>query len=101
MTAFLLSFVLSWEEIGVTLFITCVQAVTLPRLMWMGLRDNCSSRTQWPGATADEMIDAGHRPHREEARGTARLDYTRSVTTAGSTIIFVNLKDTARDVPSG
>ncbi len=40
MTAFFLSFVLSWEEIGVTLFISSVQAVTLPRLMWMGLRDN-------------------------------------------------------------
>lgn len=31
---------LSWEEIGVTLFITSVNAITLPRLMWMGLRDN-------------------------------------------------------------
>ncbi|MCC5973937.1 MAG: ABC transporter permease [Rubellimicrobium sp.] len=40
LTAFFLTFVLSWEEIGVTLFITSVQAVTLPRLMWMGLRDN-------------------------------------------------------------
>lgn len=39
-TAFFLTFVLSWEEIGVTLFITSVNAVTLPRLMWMGLRDN-------------------------------------------------------------
>ncbi|TIX22258.1 MAG: ABC transporter permease, partial [Mesorhizobium sp.] len=25
---------------GVTLFITSVNAITLPRLMWMGLRDN-------------------------------------------------------------
>lgn len=40
LTAFFLGFVLSWEEIGVTLFITSVNAVTLPRLMWMGLRDN-------------------------------------------------------------
>lgn len=40
LTAFFLTFVLSWEEIGVTLFITSVEAVTLPRLMWMGLRDN-------------------------------------------------------------
>ncbi len=40
LTAFFLTFVLSWEEIGVTLFITSVNAVTLPRLMWMGLRDN-------------------------------------------------------------
>ena len=38
--AFLLTFVLSWEEIGVTLFITSVDAITLPRLMWTGLRDN-------------------------------------------------------------
>lgn len=40
LTAWFLTFVLSWEEIGVTLFITSVKAVTLPRLMWMGLRDN-------------------------------------------------------------
>ena len=40
MTAAFLAFVLSWEEIGVTLFITSVNAVTLPRMMWMGLRDN-------------------------------------------------------------
>lgn len=40
LTALLLTFVLSWEEIGVTLFITSVDAITLPRLMWMGLRDN-------------------------------------------------------------
>ncbi|MDQ0471655.1 ABC transporter permease [Labrys wisconsinensis] len=39
-TALLLSFVLSWEEIGVTLFVTSVNAITLPRQMWMGLRDN-------------------------------------------------------------
>lgn len=35
-----LTFVLSWEEIAVTLFVTSVEAVTLPRLMWSGLRDN-------------------------------------------------------------
>lgn len=40
LSALMLTFVLSWEEIGVTLFITSVDAVTLPRLMWMGLRDN-------------------------------------------------------------
>jgi putative spermidine/putrescine transport system permease protein len=38
--AALLAFVLSWEEIGVTLFITSVNAITLPRLMWMGVHDN-------------------------------------------------------------
>ncbi|HKG73708.1 MAG TPA: ABC transporter permease [Aestuariivirgaceae bacterium] len=39
-SALFLCFVLSWEEIGVTLFITSVDAITLPRLVWMGLRDN-------------------------------------------------------------
>ncbi|MDS9469311.1 ABC transporter permease [Paracoccus sp. MBLB3053] len=38
--AFLLCFLLSWDEIGVTLFVTSVDAITLPRRMWMGLRDN-------------------------------------------------------------
>lgn len=39
-SAAFLCFVLSWEEIAVTLFITSVDAITLPRLMWAGLRDN-------------------------------------------------------------
>jgi putative spermidine/putrescine transport system permease protein len=39
-TAALLAFILSWDEIGVTLFITSVNAITLPRLMWMGVHDN-------------------------------------------------------------
>lgn len=39
-SAWLLSFVLSWEEIAATLFITSVEAITLPRRIWMGLRDN-------------------------------------------------------------
>ena len=38
--AFFLCFLLSWDEIGVTLFVTSVETVTLPRRMWMGLRDN-------------------------------------------------------------
>ena len=40
LAAFFLTFVLSWEEIGVTIFVTSVAVTTLPRLMWMGLRDN-------------------------------------------------------------
>ena len=40
LTAALMTFVLSWEEIGVTLFVTSVNAITLPRLMWMGVHDN-------------------------------------------------------------
>jgi putative spermidine/putrescine transport system permease protein len=38
--AAVMSFVLSWDETAVTLFITSINAITLPRLMWMGLRDN-------------------------------------------------------------
>lgn len=38
--ALLTTFVLSRDETAVTLFVTSVDAVTLPRLMWMGLRDN-------------------------------------------------------------
>lgn len=34
-----LTFVLSWEEIAVTLFITSVNVITLPRRIWSGLRD--------------------------------------------------------------
>jgi putative spermidine/putrescine transport system permease protein len=38
--AALMAFFLSWEEIGVTLFVTSVNAITLPRLMCMGVHDN-------------------------------------------------------------
>lgn len=40
LTTFLLCFVLSWEEIAVTLFITSWEVITLPRQIWSGLRDN-------------------------------------------------------------
>jgi putative spermidine/putrescine transport system permease protein len=40
LSAAFLSFILSWEEIAVTLFVTSVDAITLPRRIWMGLRDN-------------------------------------------------------------
>ncbi|MGF7007983.1 ABC transporter permease [Shinella sumterensis] len=39
-TAALMAFILSWEEITVTLFITSASVVTLPREMWNGMRDN-------------------------------------------------------------
>jgi putative spermidine/putrescine transport system permease protein len=39
-SAWLLTFVLSWEEIAATLFITSINAITLPRRIWMGVRDN-------------------------------------------------------------
>jgi len=35
-----LCFVLSWEEVSVTLFVTGSRVVTLPRSIWSGLRDN-------------------------------------------------------------
>lgn len=38
--AALMVFFLSWEEISVTLFVTSANAITLPRLMWMGVHDN-------------------------------------------------------------
>ncbi|WP_343504586.1 ABC transporter permease [Alloyangia pacifica] len=38
--AVFLCFLLSWDEIGGTLFVTSVETITLPRRMWMGLRDN-------------------------------------------------------------
>lgn len=40
LVALFLSFVMSWEEINVTLFITSVRVLTLPRQMWSGVRDN-------------------------------------------------------------
>ncbi|MBK5571107.1 ABC transporter permease [Ensifer sp. SSB1] len=40
LSAAFLSFILSWEEISVTLFVTSVDVVTLPKLMWSGLRDS-------------------------------------------------------------
>ncbi len=35
-----LAFVLSWEEIAITLFVTSFDVITLPRRIWSGLRDN-------------------------------------------------------------
>lgn len=39
-SAAFLAFILSWEEIAVTLFITSFNVITLPRQMWNGMRDN-------------------------------------------------------------
>src|SRR5690606_10862036 len=39
-TAAFLAFILSWEEIAVTLFITSFGVNTLPRQIWNGMRDN-------------------------------------------------------------
>lgn len=39
LSAWFLAFILSWEEIAVTLFVTSVNVITLPRRIWSGLRD--------------------------------------------------------------
>ncbi|MDQ0390250.1 ABC transporter permease [Labrys monachus] len=40
LSAAFLSFILSWEEISVTLFVTSTEIITLPRRIWSGLREN-------------------------------------------------------------
>lgn len=40
LSAAFFAFILSWEEISVTLFITSFNVITLPRQMWNGMRDN-------------------------------------------------------------
>ena len=54
---------------------------------------------QWPGATVEETINQITDPIEKELQQIDSLDYTRSYTTPGQTTIFVNLKDTTRDVP--
>jgi multidrug efflux pump subunit AcrB len=57
--------------------------------------------TQWPGATAAEMATQVTDRIEKKLEELDSLDYTRSQTTAGSSVVYVNLKDTtkARDVP--
>lgn len=43
--AFFPCFLLSWDEIGVTLVVTSVEPITLPRRMWKGLRHNVDPPT--------------------------------------------------------
>lgn len=43
--AWFLALVLSWEEIALTLFVTSLDVVTLPRLIWTGIRDNVDPAT--------------------------------------------------------
>src|SRR5438105_3275036 len=57
--------------------------------------------TQWPGATATEMAKQVTDRIEKKLEELDSLDYTKSQTTAGNSVVFVNLKDTtkARDVP--
>ncbi len=51
---------------------------------------------QWPGASSQEMIDQVSDRIEKKLEELDTLDYTKSVSSPGSTTIFVQLKDTAR-----
>ena len=51
---------------------------------------------QWPGASSQEMIDQVTDRIEKKLEELDTLDYTKSVSSPGSTTIFVQLKDTAR-----
>ncbi|WEZ82769.1 efflux RND transporter permease subunit [Rhizobium sp. 32-5/1] len=55
---------------------------------------------QWPGASVEETTRQVTERIERKLEELESLDYTRSITTPGQTIVFVNLKDTtkARDV---
>jgi multidrug efflux pump subunit AcrB len=57
--------------------------------------------TQWPGATASEMAKQVTDRIEKKLEELDSLDYTKSQTTAGNSVVYVNLKDStkARDVP--
>ena len=57
-------------------------------------------QANWPGASVDEQAKQVTDRIEKKLEELDKLDFTRSVTTAGRTIIFVNLKDNtkARDV---
>jgi multidrug efflux pump len=53
-------------------------------------------QAQWPGASAEEMTQQVTDRIEKKLQELPSLDYTRSVTKAGSTTVFVNLLDTTR-----
>ena len=57
-------------------------------------------QAQWPGASAEEIARQVTDRIEKKLEELELLDYTRSLTVAGQTTIFVNLRDTtkARDV---
>jgi len=50
-------------------------------------------KTLWPGATIDDTLDQITDRIERKLEETPSLDYLRSYTTAGESVIFVNLKD--------
>ena len=59
-------------------------------------------QAQWPGASAKEMTRQVTDRIEKKLEELGSLDYTKSLTVAGQTTVFVNLRDTtkARDVPA-
>ena len=59
-------------------------------------------RTQWPGASVDEMSKQVTERIERKLEELDVLDYTKSMTMPGQTIVFVYLRDAtkARDVPN-
>jgi len=57
-------------------------------------------QAKWPGATAEEVANQVTERIERKMEELESLDYTRSITTAGNTIVFVNLLQTtkAKDV---
>jgi multidrug efflux pump len=53
-------------------------------------------QAQWPGASAEEMTQQVTDRIEKKLQELPSLDYTRSVTKAGSTTVFVNLLDTTK-----
>jgi multidrug efflux pump len=59
-------------------------------------------QAQWPGASVDEMSKQVTERIERKLEELEALDYTKSMTTPGQTIVFVNLRDATkgRDVPN-
>src|SRR6202035_5772231 len=59
-------------------------------------------RTQWPGASVEEMSKKLAERIEGKLEELEPLDYTKSMTTPGQTIVFVNLRDATKgsDVPN-
>ena len=53
-------------------------------------------QAQWPGASAEEMARQVTDRIEKKLEELPQLDFTRSMTTAGQTIVFVNLRDTTK-----
>jgi AcrB/AcrD/AcrF family len=53
-------------------------------------------QAQWPGASVDEMSKQVTERIERKLEELEALDYTKSMTTPGQTIVFVNLRDTTK-----